>query len=879
MKQSKISVFLCIISVCLLYVGLNPQIAAQGKVAYSIKIISQPKDASGVIGETITLSVEASGENLQYSWLYNYWGEYDSESTYDIVSEYNNTGEQETLKILLTKYLANGIFWCRITDENGNQIDTQPCRITLNQTGALPDSMELAGPSPEDIGETTIWDCVWFGTYPQREVTGSDLTDSIKDADYNELNDATVEGMRYRRLKCNDDYRYFLYEPIKWRVLETKDGKAFLLSDILLDEHDYEYVAQFLNGYIEPAMLYTNGISAGIDNFKDTAFNSNEQEAIITEDIDSDRATPIFSLERSDLSKQHGFTHTYWGGLCNEWMRTQISHYARVWINRDCENNPDQRYYYSWWMNTVAEGTNVYVVSSNGDVSTEDYTAYYTHNKGIRPALWLDLDNASVWQYAGFVKSADSKGINKEIITELPCKINGGNDRKEQIIQLSNTMVEMTYGETNISLGATASGDLDYYSADPSVVEVSENGNLTAIKPGKTTVTILAKSTAQYNSTVLEVPVKVEKAEAELSVAQTNMELTYGSNGQGQIDATTQSDAPLQYESLDESIVSTSYSNGTIGAYKQGETQVRVFQEETPYYKAAEIYVNVKVNRGKSAITGLQSNYEVNCKDKTVSFAFQKIGNNKTKATVSDSSIAYISKSPYEAKTPNHTNYQIDVKLRKAGIVTITLTNEETDQYEGSSASFTLTVVDDNLNNNPNNDLDDEESLVDGDEFISENQKYTVFSSMEHTLLYSGPTDKNIISVDIPEIITKDGKEYKVVKIEEYAFKNCQKLKKVTLPKTLISIGARAFYQNTSLTQITIPANVKTIGAKAFYGCKKLKRITIKTSKLTSKRVGAKAFKGIARNSTIKVPKNKLKIYRTLLKKKGITGKKQKINC
>lgn len=66
---------------------------------------------------------------------------------------------------------------------------------------------------------------------------------------------------------------------------------------------------------------------------------------------------------------------------------------------------------------------------------------------------------------------------------------------------------------------------------------------------------------------------------------------------------------------------------------------------------------------------------------------------------------------------------------------------------------------------------------------------------------------------------------------------------------------------------------VTGIASKAFRNCKKLKSITIKTTKLTAKSVGSKAFSGIAAKAVIKVPKSKVKAYKKILKNKGV-GKK-----
>lgn len=93
----------------------------------------------------------------------------------------------------------------------------------------------------------------------------------------------------------------------------------------------------------------------------------------------------------------------------------------------------------------------------------------------------------------------------------------------------------------------------------------------------------------------------------------------------------------------------------------------------------------------------------------------------------------------------------------------------------------------------------------------------------------------------------------------------------------MVSIGDNTFLNCTSLKTVTIPAKVKKIGKQAFSGCRKLKTIRINTKKLSSKFVGSKAFAKINPEATVKVPASCLKSYKKLLRKKGISGKKQKV--
>ncbi len=103
----------------------------------------------------------------------------------------------------------------------------------------------------------------------------------------------------------------------------------------------------------------------------------------------------------------------------------------------------------------------------------------------------------------------------------------------------------------------------------------------------------------------------------------------------------------------------------------------------------------------------------------------------------------------------------------------------------------------------------------------------------------------------IPNTISFSGVTYQVTEISNNAFKECKRLKKVTVGK-----------------------NVANIGNKAFYGCKKLKRVTIKSKRLKKDTVGKKAFGGTNKKIVIKVPQKQMKKYAKWLKKIGkVNGK------
>lgn len=137
-------------------------------------------------------------------------------------------------------------------------------------------------------------------------------------------------------------------------------------------------------------------------------------------------------------------------------------------------------------------------------------------------------------------------------------------------------------------------------------------------------------------------------------------------------------------------------------------------------------------------------------------------------------------------------------------------------------------------------------TLAKGTTFTAGKLKYKVTGTAQGktTVAVQAPKSKKTKSLTVPASVKKNGNTYTVTSLAASAFKNCKKLKKITIGK-----------------------NVATIGKNAFSGCKALKKLTVKTTKL--KTVGKNALKGIHKKAVIKVPKKKQKKYQKLWKKKG----------
>ena len=69
----------------------------------------------------------------------------------------------------------------------------------------------------------------------------------------------------------------------------------------------------------------------------------------------------------------------------------------------------------------------------------------------------------------------------------------------------------------------------------------------------------------------------------------------------------------------------------------------------------------------------------------------------------------------------------------------------------------------------------------------------------------------------------------KLKKIDSEAFQGCSSLTKLTLPDSVTSIGKGAFCGCSGLTELTLPNSVKSIGDGAFTDCSGLEKITVES--------------------------------------------------
>lgn len=317
-------------------------------------------------------------------------------------------------------------------------------------------------------GQKVTWDCIYFGSYPQSEITSKDgsVYNKLKNATSWDNNDTTIDGVKYRRLKgedatqhaysggseqyydWNDDYttyHYFKYEPIKWRVLNKDNNDVFLLSDIALDDQRYNEkwatitwekssMRSWINGYKasenQPEIDYSN------KNFIDTAFSTAQKNAIKTTKVENrnnihygsagqggnDTSDKIFLLSErevynTDDAKKYGFVLD--GEVYDEARRCKCSTYAYAmgtWRNiEDSECNGNTL----WFLRSPGGSCygDVTAVYDFGRVNSGGTSIFSDHS--VRPAIHLDfssIDTANI--YAGTVCSAGTVNEGKKEDTD-----------------------------------------------------------------------------------------------------------------------------------------------------------------------------------------------------------------------------------------------------------------------------------------------------------------------------------------------------------------------------------------------------------------------------------------------------------------------------
>ncbi|MCI9491724.1 MAG: hypothetical protein HFH42_01100 [Lachnospiraceae bacterium] len=293
----------------------------------------------------------------------------------------------------------------------------------------------------DDGTDYTEWSYVYFGNYPQTEVSGEALTAAITGAPYDVNGDAWVDGARYRRVSKSNtnydgyfgdsDYRYFKWEPIKWRVLQNDGSTLFVIADRGLDCEDYNQEKTDITW--EGSMLrdWLNST------FYHTAFSSGEQKAVVGQTAENE-ANPEYGTEDKGkandkvtlLSMEDAANPSY--GFCEEdgtdsaTRRMEPSDYARA--RGTFISSGEHAGGCWWWLRSLG-----YDATYAVDVSDYGYILSYgsnisTSSNAVVPALHIDLASG-LWSLADAESGAEGcaeHNWDKGVVAKAPtCKEDG----------------------------------------------------------------------------------------------------------------------------------------------------------------------------------------------------------------------------------------------------------------------------------------------------------------------------------------------------------------------------------------------------------------------------------------------------------------------
>ncbi len=288
----------------------------------------------------------------------------------------------------------------------------------------------------------TDFSYVYFGSYPQSEVTDSIIIAAIE----NTINEAKVEsnadvgvdvlvdGIKYRRISKSDtnhsnffgdsEYRYFKWEKIRWKVLQNDGNTLFVVVDKAIDCKDYNEEYTSITWEDSTIRSWLNG------SFYHTAFDSGEQEAVVEQTVvnddnptygtegGNDTRDKVYLLSIDEVTKEtYGFCSDSYTYSQSRMIKASDYAYAigtyRDGCNDDC----------CWWWLRSPGGDSDYIagVDSEGDVERGG-SGVNNYGDGICPALHINLQS-DLWIMADDGEGEDE---NNSRVQTPQASISGG---------------------------------------------------------------------------------------------------------------------------------------------------------------------------------------------------------------------------------------------------------------------------------------------------------------------------------------------------------------------------------------------------------------------------------------------------------------------
>lgn len=735
--------------------------------------------------------------------------------------------------------------------------------------------IKLKQPSLGNNGESN-YAYINFGEYPQKEInplTQSSIIERI-DAALNargkSTGDVEVDGEKYRKINkdcctvtdnwfSDAQYRYFLWEPIKWRVLniDATNNRILIMADEALDARQMD-VGNGTGGWKNRGIRnFLNGNNE--NDFYSLAFSEEEKVKIISipiNELDEQYASEayngiedkVFLLSSEEsIKSEYGFGATGDISDVNRQLRPTAYAYAMGTsiVEGECTNNKACA---DWWLRTNAdENIAATIVEGSGTVQSQNPDEV----KAVVPAMYIKFD-------ADISINNDNRNYFHKITY-----INSRNEIMHEGVYTSGIGIKklaepFEYGEA-----------VDGWYSD----YLYENKVKCIDTICDTDIYLYAKS--------LPIAYKIE------------YELNGGTNDPGNESEHWEGYYWLQNPVKEGFEFDGWYTDRALTQrfdnYIAADIKLYAKWKEIAY-KITYIFPNESIlfmewysvnNNPQNYISskGVEELYDLTLPGATFlgwyfDEKFTQIAKSIPKETKGEITLyAKLKLKPYKYSIKGaNADYEIsmDKKHNVTGVTLVNYRNKTAINCEVTAIEMAVIV------NKSSSSINAGRETIDFRLYVSDIGKnaFKGCNKLQKVSLGSGVKviGKSAFSGCKALKTVMGGKN--ITQIGDSAFKGCTKLSSITLSKKLTTIGSKAFYGCSSLKKITLESNVSKIGSSAFQNCKLLSSVKVKTKKLNAKNVGSKAFAGISTKATVKVP---LAEYKELFKKKGVNGKKQKI--
>lgn len=323
--------------------------------------------------------------------------------------------------------------------------------LGCNDMYSSPSNSSDSSTSSEDKTYNMVDDtAIYFGTYPQSEVTDSKLKSQLRNfagtlptssnsgswtpygyyiygavTNFMWYIDIMYDGGKYRGVyftsyrpywtadtssasnSYQDDNGYyastvywFKYEPIKWQILDKSNGKAFLLADMAIDSQNY-YIStssRKIGGQTISANNYEHSaIHTWLnDTFYNTAFNDSQKERILPTMVDNSMTSAGNSsnsyacADTSDkvfLPSYKEVKKYLESDTKRQLLSTDYAKSQGCWASTTSEYSGN-----CWWGLRSPRDYSIYLARSIRYDGNVDYYSYVIGTYlGIVPALWISL--------------------------------------------------------------------------------------------------------------------------------------------------------------------------------------------------------------------------------------------------------------------------------------------------------------------------------------------------------------------------------------------------------------------------------------------------------------------------------------------------------